>query len=145
MQENQRVAHMAIEVLARQAGARAEWTGEPFEEALKAVLETEAGHQLTGLRDGPHRNEEAERWQDELAPKRAKKRKQARQEERRLVSLAQRDAACEQFMQAALRKEGQLAGRPSWETSDDRKVRVNDPDHRDHQKSAIRYPRSSLR
>jgi hypothetical protein len=102
---------MAVEVLERQAGARAEWTGEPLEEALKAVLETEAGQQLTGLRDGPHCDEEAERWQDELAPKRAKKRRQARQEERSLASLVQRDAACEQFMQAAPRKEGQLAGR----------------------------------
>ncbi len=111
MQEKQRVADMAVEVLARQAGARAEWTGEPLEEALKAVLETEAGHQLTGLRDGPHCDEEAERWQDELAPKRAKKRRQARQEERSLASLVQRDAACEQFMQAAPQKEGQLAGR----------------------------------
>ncbi len=102
MQENQRVADMAVEVLARQAEARAEWTGEPLEEALKAVLETEAGQQLTGLRDGPHRDEEAKRWQDELAPKRAKKRRQARQEERSLASLAQRlaqpDAACEHFI-----------------------------------------------
>ncbi len=88
MQEKQRVADMTVEVLARQAGARAEWTREPLEEALKAVLETEAGQQLTSLRDGPHRDEEAERWQDKLAPKRAKKRRQARQEERRLVSLA---------------------------------------------------------
>jgi hypothetical protein len=111
MQEKQQVADMAVEVLARQAGARAEWTREPLEQALKAVLETEAGQQLTGLRDGPHRDEEAQRWQDELAPKRAKKRRQARQEERSLASLAQRDAACEQGMQAALRKEGQLAGR----------------------------------
>jgi hypothetical protein len=111
MQGKQRVADMAVEVLARQARARAEWTGEPLEEALKAVLETEAGQQLAGLRDGPHRDEEAERWQDELAPKRAKKRRQARQEERRLASLAQRDATCAHFMQAALRKEGQLAGR----------------------------------
>src|SRR5215213_3040298 len=93
MQENQRVADMAVEVLARQAEARAEWTGEPLDEALKAVLETEAGQQLTGLRDGPHRDEEAKRWHDELAPKRAKKRRQARQEERRLASLAQPDAA----------------------------------------------------
>ena len=107
MQENQRVADMAVEVLARQAEARAEWTGEPLEEALKA------GQQLTGLRDGPHRDEEAKRWHDELAPKRAKKRRQARQEERsRLASLAQPDAACEHFIkQATLRKEGQLAGR----------------------------------
>ena len=88
MQDKQRVADMAVEVLARQAGARAEWTREPLEEALKAVRETEAGQQLTSLRDGPHRNEETERWQDKLAPKRAKKRRQARQEERRLVSLA---------------------------------------------------------
>jgi hypothetical protein len=112
MQEKQRVADMAAEILARQAEARAEWSGEPLEEALKAVLETEAGQQLTGLRDGPHRDEEAKRWQDELAPKRAKKRRQARQEERSLAQrLAQPDAACEQFMQAPLRKEGQLAGR----------------------------------
>ena len=112
MQENQRVADMAAEVLARQAEARAEWTGEPFEEALKYVLETEAGQQLIWLRDGPHCDEEAEGWHDELAPKRAKKRRQARQEERSgLASLAQPDAACEQFMQAALRKEGPLVRR----------------------------------
>ena len=117
MQENQRVADMAFEVLARQAEARAEWTGEPREEALKYVLETKAGQQLTELQDGPHRDEEAKRWHDELAPKRAKKRREARQEQRSgLASLAQRlaepDAADEQFiMQAALRKEDQLAGR----------------------------------
>ena len=117
MQEKQRVADMAVKVLARQAEARAQWTGEPLEEALKAVLETEAGQQLTGLRDGPHRDEEAKRWHDELAPKRAKKRRQARQEERsKLASLAQHlarpDAAWEHsVMQAALRKEGKLAGR----------------------------------
>ena len=109
MQEKQRVGDMAVEVLARQAGARAEWTGEPLQEALKAVLETEAGQQLEGMRDGLYRDKEAKRWQDELAPKRAKKRIQARQEEEH--SLAQRDAACEQFMQAALRKEGLLARR----------------------------------
>src|SRR5215212_9662761 len=90
MQEKQRVADMAVEVLVRQAQARAEWTGEPIDEALEAVLETRAGQQLAGLRDGPHRDEEAKRWHDELAPKRAKKRRQARQEERRLASLAQR-------------------------------------------------------
>ncbi len=111
MQGKQRVADMATEVLARQAEARAEWTGEPLKESLKAVRETEAGQQLTGLRDGPHRDEGAERWQDELAPKRAKKRRQARQEERSLASVAQREAACDHSMQTALRTEGQLAGR----------------------------------
>ena len=49
MQEKQRVADMAVEVLARQAGARAAWTRESLEDALKAVLETEAGQQLAGL------------------------------------------------------------------------------------------------
>ena len=49
MHENQRVADMADEVLVRQAKARVESTGEPFEVALKAVLETEAGQQLRKL------------------------------------------------------------------------------------------------
>ena len=111
MQEKQRVADMAFEVLVRQAEARAARTGEPIDEALVAVLETRAGQQLTGLRDGPHRDEEAKRWHDELAPKRAKKRRQARQEERsKLASLAQRLA--------------QPDAAPTV-----RKGRVNDPDH----------------
>jgi hypothetical protein len=111
MQEKQRVADMAVEVLARQAGARTKWTGELLEDALKAVLETEAGQQLTGLRDGPHRDEEAKRWHDELAPKRAKKRREARREERSgLASLAQRLA------------------QPDT-ASNIRKGRENDPDH----------------
>ncbi len=81
MHKEQRVADMATTVLTRQAGARAERTGEPRLEALKAVLETEAGQQLVGLRDGPYRDEEVKHWHDELALKRAKKRRQARQEE----------------------------------------------------------------
>ena len=64
MQENQRVADMAGEVLARQAGTRAERTGEALEVALQAVLKTEAGRQLGALRDGPHGDERAELWQD---------------------------------------------------------------------------------
>jgi hypothetical protein len=43
MQKNQRVTDMAVEVLARQVGARVRRTGEAFEVALNAVLETEAG------------------------------------------------------------------------------------------------------
>jgi hypothetical protein len=54
MHENQRVADMVNEVLVRQAKARVEGTGEPFEVALEAVLGTEAGRQLRKLRDGPH-------------------------------------------------------------------------------------------
>ena len=112
MPKEQRVADMATTVLTRQAEARAERTGEPIEEALKAVLETEAGRQLRELRDGPYHNQSAERWQECLAQKRAKERKQARQEERK---RAQQDVAWELFMQAELqelelRKNGQLAG-----------------------------------
>ncbi len=92
------VSDVADLVLARQARVRAERTGEPGLEALEAVLETEAGQQLVGLRDGPYRDEEAKRWQDELAPKRAKKRRQARQEEH---NLPKRDVAREQFVQSA--------------------------------------------
>ena len=82
-EEKLRVSDVADLVLARQARVRAERTGEPSLEALEAVVETEAGQQLVGLRDGTHRNEEAQRWQDELAPKRAKKRNQSRQEDSR--------------------------------------------------------------
>ena len=46
MRKKQKVSEMADEVLARQARNRAERTGESFEEALKVVLETEAGRQL---------------------------------------------------------------------------------------------------
>jgi hypothetical protein len=104
MQKNQRVDDMAVEVLARQAGARAKRTGEPFEEALKAVNQTEAGRQLGELRDGPHRGERARRWQPNLPRERAKERERARQEE----------LAWERFMRAelrelGLRKDGQLA------------------------------------
>ena len=92
MHNNQRVAEMAVDVLARQAGVRANRTGERFEEALNGVLETEAGHQLKELRDGPHRGEQAERWQEDLVQQRARE----RAKERRRVQDA---AAWEEFMQ----------------------------------------------
>lgn len=119
MQKNQRVADMAVEVLTRQAEARAERTGEAFEGALKAVLETEAGRQLGELRDGPHRDESAQRWQEDLPRKRAEERSRARREERRRAQEEERRrarlAAWKAFMQAErreleLRKDGQLAG-----------------------------------
>jgi hypothetical protein len=105
-QKNQRVADMAVDVLARQAGDRAKWTGEPFEEALKGVLEIGAGRQLGELRNGPHRGEKANQRQEDLAQKRAQK----RAEETRRAQ----QAAWELFMQAerrelGLRKGGQLA------------------------------------
>ncbi len=122
MQENQRVADMAEEVLARQAGTRAERTGEAFEVALTAVLQTEAGRQLARLRDGPHRGELAQRWQDDLPRERAEERSRARREElawqrkqeRERVQALRRDALWERFMREELRelekrKGGQLA------------------------------------
>ncbi len=74
MREDQSVAEMANEVLRRQAKARAERTGEPFEEALAAVLDTEAGQQLMNLRDGPHGEEGVEETQVNAARERAKER-----------------------------------------------------------------------
>jgi hypothetical protein len=118
MQENQRVADMAAEILARQAETRAEQTGDVFEEALKAVLKTEAGRQLVELRDGPHRDQRAEHWQEDLAPKRAMERRRARQEERSRARQEERSqaqlVAWKSFMQEELReleqrKDGQLA------------------------------------
>jgi len=109
---------MATEVLARQAGARAKHTGESLEEALRAVLQTEAGRRLGQLRDGNHRNERADEWQPNLPQERAEERRQAQLEERRRLqeeerSRARKDA-WESFMrkerrELKLRKEGQLA------------------------------------
>jgi hypothetical protein len=111
MHEEQRVAEMVTAVLARLAEARAERTGEPLEEALEAVLQTEAGRQLGELRDGAHRDEGAKQWQEDLSQKRAKERKRARREEH---DRAQQEAAWTLFEQAELRegelrKNGQLA------------------------------------
>jgi hypothetical protein len=106
------VADMATAALRRQAQAAAKRTGEPVEEALKAVLETEAGRRLTELRDGSHRDESAERWQEDMARKRARERARERSEREKRALQA---AAWESFVGAErreleLRKEGQLAG-----------------------------------
>ena len=66
MRAEQNVKEMAQEVLSRQARALAQRTGEPFVEALEAVLETSAGRQLGELRSGPHEEEEARYWQANL-------------------------------------------------------------------------------
>jgi hypothetical protein len=81
MKKKQTVAEMAQEVLARQTRARAERTGEPFEEALKAVRKTEAGRQLEELREGPHHHERAERWQEDMSQERAEERHEERHSE----------------------------------------------------------------
>jgi hypothetical protein len=72
--EDQSVAEMANEVLVRQAKARAERRGEPIEEAMEAVLGTDAGKQLMDLRDGPHGEEGVQEAQVEAARERAQER-----------------------------------------------------------------------
>jgi hypothetical protein len=119
MQQNQSVSEMATEVLARQAAARAKRTGESLVEALRAVLQTEAGRRLGQLRDGEHRDERAELWQPNLLRERAEERRLARlREERRRFReeerIRARKAAWESFMrrerrELELRKDGQLA------------------------------------
>ncbi len=108
--EEQRVADMAIEVLTRQAKHRAERTGRPLEGAMEDVLKTEAGQKLGELRDGPHRDERSDHWQEAFAPDRVEERKQAQRQER---DRAQREADWKRFMQTELeelelRKDGQL-------------------------------------
>jgi hypothetical protein len=48
MLDDQSVANMVDEVLARQAAYRASQTGESFEDALETVIETVAGRPATG-------------------------------------------------------------------------------------------------
>jgi hypothetical protein len=74
VEHEQTVSEMVDEILARQARARAARTGERLEEALAAILETEAGQRLRNLREGPHGAARAKDWQEEVA--------QAREEER---------------------------------------------------------------
>ena len=72
--ENRSVEEMANEVLMRQAKARADRSGESIEEALEAVLKTEAGTQLRELRDVPRDEESVEEWQVGMAQERARER-----------------------------------------------------------------------
>jgi hypothetical protein len=74
VREGQSVAEMANEVLMRQAKARADRSGEPIEEAMEAVLKTEAGQQLRDLRDGPHSEQSIEQAQVGVARERAQER-----------------------------------------------------------------------
>jgi len=75
MRSEQIVSEMAEKVLARQAKALLEQTGQPFEAALEAVSKTEAGRQLKELANGEHRDERAREWQEGLALKRAEERR----------------------------------------------------------------------
>jgi hypothetical protein len=70
MQHDQNVSGMVDEVLLRQARARAARTGERLEEALAAIRKTEAGRQLRELREGAHRDERANDWQEAIVRER---------------------------------------------------------------------------
>ena len=74
MREDQSVAEMANEVLMRQAKIRSDRVGEPIEVAMENVLTTEAGRQLSELRDGPHGEESVEEAQVDVARERAQER-----------------------------------------------------------------------
>ena len=74
MRPEQTVAEMSEEVLKRQAKAMVDRTGQPFENALEAVRETDAGRQLRGLADGEHHDRRASEWQSSLPWKRAEER-----------------------------------------------------------------------
>jgi ketosteroid isomerase-like protein len=74
VQHEQNVSDMVDEVLVRQARERAARTGERLEEALAAILETEAGRQLSKLREGPHRAARANDWQEDIAREREEER-----------------------------------------------------------------------
>jgi hypothetical protein len=74
MHHDQTVSGMADDILGRQAKARVARTGEPLEEALAAVLKTEASRHLQNLREGPHHNERAADWQENLPREGAKER-----------------------------------------------------------------------
>ena len=74
MREDQSIAEMANEVLMRQAKVRADRTGEPIEEAMEVVLDTEAGKQLRELRGGPHSEEGVEETQLDAARERERER-----------------------------------------------------------------------
>jgi len=63
VQKDQSVSEMAEEVLARQAKALANRSGQSLEDARRAVSDTEAGRQLRHLADGEHRHEKAQHWQ----------------------------------------------------------------------------------
>jgi hypothetical protein len=62
---------MVEEVLERQAKGVLERSGCSPQEALEAVMQTDAGRQLGGLRDGPRAQEEARDWREGLLWERA--------------------------------------------------------------------------
>jgi hypothetical protein len=69
--QDQSVYEMVEDVLERQAKVVLERSGCSPQEALETVMQTDAGRQLGGLRDGPRAQEEARDWQEGLLWERA--------------------------------------------------------------------------
>ncbi len=74
VRKDQTVYEMAEEVLARQAKAVADRSGQSLGDALEIVAETEAGRQLRALAYGEHRHEKARDWQASVLWERAEER-----------------------------------------------------------------------
>jgi hypothetical protein len=70
----QTVSQMVNEVLERQAKSLAEGTGETFERATSATLNTEAARQLKELAESPYSERKAAEWQAALPWRRAEER-----------------------------------------------------------------------
>ena len=71
MRPEQTVSEMTQNVLNHQAKALVAQTGQPFQAAMEAVTQTEAGRQLRDLATGEHRLEKAQDWQVSLFAERA--------------------------------------------------------------------------
>ena len=67
MRRDQTVSELVVEILAYQAKILVDRTGQSFENALVAILKSDAGRQLEVLADGPHRHEKARDWLASLA------------------------------------------------------------------------------
>jgi len=57
---------MVEEVLQRQAKVLVERSGYSRQEAMEAILQTDASRELRGMREGPHAQEKALDWQENL-------------------------------------------------------------------------------
>ena len=66
MRLDQTVYEMVEEVLQRQAKGVVERAGYSLQEEMETVLQTDAGCRLRELRDGPHAQEKARDWQENL-------------------------------------------------------------------------------
>jgi hypothetical protein len=74
VREDQTVSQMAEQILDRQAKALARRSGQPFEDARRAVSGTEAGRKLCDLANGEHGHEKAKAWQAGMFWERAEER-----------------------------------------------------------------------